>query len=235
MSAKLKPKRSPMIVYGKHVVMTLWHHPKRIETAWIQKGVTLPSDANPPFPVVWLDKTDMEAKFGPDTQGMAAQIHPLKRYTLDWLMQQDPTRIVVLDGIMDPHNLGAIIRSAKAFQADALVMRKKRTAPITPVVYKASAGLIEHLPIVEVANIHQTLLTLKKHNIWTYGLAGEAAQSIRDLAPDERLAWVLGSEGEGLSPLVKKTVDQLVKIPMHSDVESLNVSVAAAIALYHTS
>ncbi len=136
---------------------------------------------------------------------------------------------------MDPHNLGAIIRSAKAFHADALVMRKKRSAPISAVVYKASAGLIEHLPIVEVANIHQTLLTFKQHNIWTYGLAGEATQTIRDLTPDAQMAWVLGNEGEGLSPLVKKTCDQLVKIPMHKDVESLNVSVAAAIALFQTS
>lgn len=222
-----------MIVYGKNVVQTLWTMPHRIQTLWIQTGLEVPSDIK--VPVQWMTKSALAEQFGEETQGYVAEIHPLPLHSLDWLLAQTPKRIVVLDGIMDPHNFGAIIRSAKAFHADALVMRKKRTAPITAAVYKASAGLIEQLPIVEVANIHQTLLTFKQHNIWTYGLAGEATQSIRDLTPDAQMAWVLGNEGEGLSPLVKKTCDQLVKIPMHPEVESLNVSVAAAIALFQTS
>lgn len=222
-----------MIVYGKNVVQTLSALPHRLKKLWVQTGLDVPEGVK--CPVDRLEKFALVEQFGDATQGYVAEIHPLPMHSLDWLMGKNPKRIVVLDGIMDPHNLGAIIRSAKAFHADALVMRKKRSAPISAVVYKASAGLIEHLPIVEVANIHQTLLTFKQHNIWTYGLAGEATQTIRDLTPDAQMAWVLGNEGEGLSPLVKKTCDQLVKIPMHKDVESLNVSVAAAIALFQTS
>lgn len=223
-----------MIVYGKNVVMALLDHPHRIQTVFIQRGMEPVDIRRYPVQVEILDKSAMNEQFGPDTQGFAAEIVPLKKHSLSWLLAQSPKRIIVLDGIMDPHNLGAIIRSAKAFHADALIMRKKRSAPITAAVYKASAGLIEQLPIVEVANIHQTLTTLKEHHIWTYGLAGEASVSIHDLTPDAQMAWVLGSEGDGLSPLVKKTCDQLVKIPMHPDVESLNVSVAAAIALFYT-
>ena len=224
-----------MIVYGKNVVETLLTHPHRLNHLIIQDDITSDRLNTCTVPITRLNKRDLVDQYGEQTQGYVADISPLPLGTLDELLARNPSRIVILDGIMDPHNFGAIIRSAKAFRADAVIIRKKRTAPITATVYKASAGLIETLPIIQVANIHQTLLTLQKSNIWIYGLAGEATLSLSDVTPDAKMAWVLGSEGDGLSALVKKTCDQLVRIPMHDEVESLNVSVAAAVALFQTS
>lgn len=225
-----------MIVYGKNAVLTLLNHPERIRRLVIQKGLEAPYlSAIKNLPLERVDKATLIQTYGEETQGFVAEVEPIKMHALEDVLSQSPKRLVVLDGIMDPHNLGAIIRSAKAFNADAVIMRKKRSAPVTAAVYKASAGLIESIPLVEVANIHQTLRVLKDKNIWIYGLAAEGDLSLKSVQPDSALALVLGNEGDGLSSLVKKTCDFLVTIPMNTEVESLNVSVAAAIALFHLS
>ena len=140
--------------------------------------------------------------------------------------------VVVLDGIEDPHNLGAILRTSDAAGADGVVIPERRAAGVTPAVAKVSAGASEHLPIARVTNIARTLEELKENNVWTVGLDERASQSYESLDYKMDCALVLGAEGKGLHDLVRKRCDFLVSIPMLGKVPSLNVSVAAAVVLY---
>ena len=140
--------------------------------------------------------------------------------------------IVVLDGIEDPHNLGAILRTADAAGADGVVIPERRAVGITGTVVKSSAGASEHLPVAKVTNIARTLEDLKAQNIWTVGLDERGPQSYESLDYNMDCAVVLGAEGKGLHDLVARKCDFLVSIPMLGKVPSLNVSVAAGIVLY---
>jgi 23S rRNA (guanosine2251-2'-O)-methyltransferase len=140
--------------------------------------------------------------------------------------------ILVLDGVEDPHNLGAIIRSAEGCGADGVIVPERRAAGITPTVAKAAAGAVEHVPIARVTNVARCLDELKAQNIWIFGLDERASQPYD--APDYKLdlALVLGGEGTGLHELVRKKCDFLVSIPMLGRISSLNVSVAAGVMMY---
>jgi 23S rRNA (guanosine2251-2'-O)-methyltransferase len=140
--------------------------------------------------------------------------------------------LVVLDGVEDPHNLGAIIRTAHAAGADAVVIPERRAVGLTETVGKAAAGALEHLPVVRATNINQTLRSLKDEGYFVYGLdeRGETEYDKVDWA--EKSAIVMGAEGSGLHDLVKKNCDVLVKIPMAGAIASLNVSVATGIVLF---
>jgi 23S rRNA (guanosine2251-2'-O)-methyltransferase len=140
--------------------------------------------------------------------------------------------LVLLDGVEDPHNLGAIIRTAHAAGASAILIPDRRAAGLTDVVGKAAAGALEHLPVVRVGNVTQTLEMLKKRGFWIYGLDERGTQlySATDYATPT--VFVLGGEGQGLHQLVKKHCDVLVRIPMTGAISSLNVSVAAGIVLF---
>jgi len=140
--------------------------------------------------------------------------------------------LVVLDGIEDPHNLGAAIRTADAAGADAVIIPERRAASVTAIVAKASAGASEHLPIAKVTNIARTLEELKAKNIWTVGLDERGPQSYDSLDYNMDCAIVLGAEGKGIHQLVARKCDFLVSIPMLGKVSSLNVSVAAGVMLY---
>ena len=140
--------------------------------------------------------------------------------------------IVVLDGVEDPHNLGAILRTADAAGANGIVIPERRAAAVTGTVTKASAGASEHLPIAKVTNISRTIEELKENNIWTVGLDERGTQTYDALDYNMDCALVLGGEGKGLHDLVKRKCDFLVSIPMLGKVPSLNVSVAAAVVLY---
>src|SRR6202049_3025094 len=140
--------------------------------------------------------------------------------------------VVVLDGVEDPHNLGAILRTADAAGADGIVIPERRAASVTGTVTKASAGASEHLPIAKVTNIARTVEELKERNVWTVGLDERGSQTYDALDYNMDCALVLGAEGKGLHDLVKRKCDFLVSIPMLGKVSSLNVSVAAAVVLY---
>ena len=140
--------------------------------------------------------------------------------------------VVVLDGVEDPHNLGAILRTADAAGADGVVIPERRAAGVTPTVTKASAGASEHLPIAKVTNIGRTLEELKSKNLWIVGLDERAPQNYDSLDYKMDCAIVLGAEGKGVHELVRKKCDFLISIPMLGKVPSLNVSVAAGIMLY---
>jgi len=144
----------------------------------------------------------------------------------------EPPLYVVLDGIEDPHNLGAILRTAEASGVHGVIVRARRAAGLTPAAVKASAGAVEYVPVARVANIAQTIETLKKNNVWVVGIdmAGETEYSKVDFKP--ATAIVIGSEGKGLSDLVRKRCDILAYIPMKGKISSLNASVAAAVVMY---
>jgi 23S rRNA (guanosine2251-2'-O)-methyltransferase len=140
--------------------------------------------------------------------------------------------MVLLDGVEDPHNLGAIIRTAHAAGADAVVIPERRAAGLTETVAKSSAGAIEHLPVVRVTNINRTLEELKSQGYWIYGIDERGEESYASVAWQTPTAIVLGAEGRGLHELVRKHCDVLVRIPMSGQIASLNVSVAAGIILF---
>ena len=140
--------------------------------------------------------------------------------------------VVVLDGVEDPHNLGAIIRTADGAGADGVLIPERRAAGVTATVAKASAGAVEHMPIAKITNVARTLEELKNRNVWTVGLDERAPQAYDALDYNMDCALVLGAEGKGLHELVRKKCDFLVSIPMLGQVASLNVSVASAVVLY---
>ncbi len=140
---------------------------------------------------------------------------------------------LVLDGLTDPHNLGAVLRSAEAAGCHGVIAGKDRACPITPVVERAAAGALAHLPLCQVTNLARTLEQLKAEGCWIYGLAGEADSSpLFTVDLSGHLALVVGSEGSGLRPNIRKHCDLLLKIPMGGRLSSLNASVAAGVALF---
>jgi 23S rRNA (guanosine2251-2'-O)-methyltransferase len=140
--------------------------------------------------------------------------------------------VVVLDGVEDPHNLGAIIRTAHAAGASAIVIPERRAAGVTDVVAKAAAGALEHLPVVRVTNINRALEDMKKRGYWIYGLDERGAEDYDRVTYSSPTALVLGGEGKGLHEQVKKHCDVLVRIPLEGKISSLNVSVAAGVVLF---
>lgn len=144
----------------------------------------------------------------------------------------DASLVIILDGVEDPHNLGAIIRTAHAAGANAVVVPDRRSAPLTETVARAAAGALEYLPIARVTNITQALERLKQKGFWIYGLDGRGPQLYDQVDYTSPTAIVLGGEGKGLHQVVQKHCDVLVRIPMAGAVSSLNVSVAAGIVLF---
>jgi 23S rRNA (guanosine2251-2'-O)-methyltransferase len=140
--------------------------------------------------------------------------------------------LVVLDGIEDPHNLGAIVRTAHAAGADAVIIPERRAAGLTETVAKAAAGALEHIPIARVTNINRTLEKLKEEGYWIYGMDERGTVTYSEVDWAVPTAIVLGAEGHGLHEVVRKHCDQLVRIPMAGKIASLNVSVAAGIVLF---
>ncbi len=140
--------------------------------------------------------------------------------------------LLVLDGVQDPHNLGACLRSAAAAGATAVIIPKDKAVQINATVRKTSAGAADTLPIFSVTNLSRSLRELQKLGVWIYGLAGEADASLYAIDLKGNVALVLGSEGDGLRRLTRDNCDQLVKIPMPGNFESLNVSVATGVALF---
>lgn len=140
--------------------------------------------------------------------------------------------LVVLDGVEDPHNLGAVIRTAHAAGADAVVIPERRAAGLTETVAKVAAGALEHLPVVRVTNVARTLEDLKKQGFWIYGLDERGEQEYDQVDYAERSVLVFGAEGRGLHQLVRRNCDATVRIPMAGKISSLNVSVAAGVVLF---
>lgn len=167
------------------------------------------------------------------SQGVLADADPLETVEIEDLIEGDNPFLVMVDGVTDPHNLGAIFRSADASGADGIILPKHRSARITPTVAKSSVGAIEHVPVANVAGVPAAIQILQKHNVWVIGLDEAADRSIFEFdIADQPLCLVLGAEGPGLSRLTRERCDALVSIPMQGAVASLNVSTAATVAMF---
>jgi 23S rRNA (guanosine2251-2'-O)-methyltransferase len=170
-------------------------------------------------------------------QGVVARYNapaPLAESALAGLVEQAGREalFLILDGVTDPHNFGACLRSAEAAAVTAVIVPKDRAVGVTPTVRRASAGAADRVPIVAVTNLARALKTLKDAGVWLVGLAGDTPQSLYAVDLDGPIAVVLGSEGEGMRRLTREACDFLAHIPMRGDVESLNVSVATGVALF---
>jgi 23S rRNA (guanosine2251-2'-O)-methyltransferase len=169
-------------------------------------------------------------------QGVVARIEVRKAMDdLDQILEQaEKPLLLVLDGVTDPHNLGACLRVANAAGADAVVAPKDRSAGITPAVSKVASGAAEATPYVMVTNLARTLAELKERNIWIVGADERAEKTLHEADLPDAIAWVLGAEGEGMRRLTRESCDLLVRIPMQGEVESLNVSVSAGVCLFES-
>jgi 23S rRNA (guanosine2251-2'-O)-methyltransferase len=180
---------------------------------------------------------EAEARSGAH-QGVLAVVAPIEPIDLTELLAiplsgREPPFFLALDGVEDPHNLGALARSAEAAGCHGLILPRHRSAPLSAVAVKASAGALEHLPVAEVPNLARAVEQLRDSGIWCIGLDGTAEASLFALElADEPVCIVVGSEGTGLHRLVRDSCDALVHIPMSGHIESLNASVAGALALF---
>jgi 23S rRNA (guanosine2251-2'-O)-methyltransferase len=159
---------------------------------------------------------------------------PIEESELPALLEaaQGKALVLVLDGVQDPHNLGACLRSAAAAAVTCVIIPKDKAAPVNATVRKTSAGAADRIPVLSVTNLARTLRALKEAGVWVYGLEGEAGASIHATDLRGNVALVLGGEGEGMRRLTREHCDALLRIPMPGEMESLNVSVAAGIALF---
>ena len=152
----------------------------------------------------------------------------------DILEQVEKPLLLVLDGVTDPHNLGACLRVANAAGANAVIAPKDRAAGITPAVSKVASGAAEATPYLMVTNLARTLADIKERNIWVVGADERAEKTLYETDLPDSIAWVLGAEGEGMRRLTRESCDLLVRIPMRGEVESLNVSVSAGVCLFES-
>lgn len=191
-------------------------------------------EAGIPVEIVGEEKLVSLCK-APNHQGIVAAIRGLETCTLSALLEGCQKKkyplILMLDGIEDPHNLGAMLRSCDAFGVDGIIMKKRGEVPLTPTVAKVSTGAIHYVKVAAVSNLSSAMETLKKNGFWIVAADGGASQSYADVDYRCPICLIVGSEGFGISRLVLKNSDFIVKIPMVGHVNSLNVSVAAGILL----
>jgi len=227
-----------MIVYGKNVIKEAVFSSRPIFNVYIDqkfsdyKFLTFLDDKGIRYEKVSKEKLSSLAGSSAH-QGIVANVKDYETYELkDILDQNQRQRFIILDGIEDPHNLGAIMRTAEATNLTGIIMSKKGQVPLNQTVAKVSSGAIEHVKVILVSNINQTIEILKEHYVLVVGTDGNTSQTYDDIPKDQSIAIVMGNEGTGMRPLVKKHCDLLVKIPMYGKINSLNVSVAAALMMY---
>ncbi len=185
--------------------------------------------------VRWVGRERIEAMARTDApQGVVAEATPVRDWDLEELLSAaGPPFLVVLDGITDPHNLGAVMRSALCAGATGLVVGRHRSAPLSPAAVKAAAGAVEHLPVASVPGIPASLTLLRRAGIWTVGLEADGPTPLWDLeVATDPVALVLGAEGRGLSPLTRSRCEVVAAVPLAGPLGSLNVSAAATLACF---
>jgi 23S rRNA (guanosine2251-2'-O)-methyltransferase len=225
----------PLVVTGQNAVLGLLRSSAAVDRVLVLAGqkmsaIVAAAQARR-VGVQTVDRTALDrAARSTGHQGVVA-VAPAFRYASIEDLEDAPS-VLVLDGVQDPRNLGALLRSARAAGVGGVVLPQDRSAAVTPVVATASAGTLFDLRIARVPNLVRALESLKTAGFWSIGLVPTASTSLWDLDPPPRPALVVGGEGDGLRPLVRRTCDFEVTIPMAPGVESLNVSVAAAVALF---
>jgi len=231
-----RPSGGAYWLYGTHAVEAAQANPARRLRRLLLTAEAAKS--RPHWPGEIVERTELDRHLPPGAvhQGMAALAEPLPELTLEELARRGAARdsavIVVLDQVTDPHNVGAILRSAAAFGALAVVAPDRHAPDETGALAKAASGALERIALVRVTNLVRALEALKSAGFWVAGLAGEARDTLAQAKLSGRVALVLGAEGDGLRRLTREHCDLLVRLPMTGDMESLNVSNAAAVALY---
>jgi 23S rRNA (guanosine2251-2'-O)-methyltransferase len=220
-------------LYGRHPAEAAIANPhRRIKGLWLTKPDSLTGlPAGIAVHQVSPDELGALLPEGAVHQGIALEVFPLEACTLDDLVRKGRP-IIILDQVTDPHNVGAILRSAAAFDAGGIIVTKHHSPDETGVLAKSASGALEIVPIVAVPNLSNILEYLKKNGYWCAGLDGGATQTLAEAKLTAKTALVMGAEGAGLRRLTAENCDLLVKLPMPGKMESLNVSNAAAIALY---
>ena len=220
-----------MIVYGRNPVREALRGRRKVERVWASPGAGR-AEWLRGIAVEQVDDAELERLCGsPDHQGICAEAGPYPYADPASLLVAEDALVLCLDQVQDPRNLGAICRVAESAGAAGVVIPERRSAEVTPVVCKASAGAVEHLPIARVRNAADWLAEAKAAGAWVYGASADGVPYER---PDYtgKVVLVLGSEGRGLRPRVVQACDELVALPMRGRVESLNVSAAAAALVY---
>jgi 23S rRNA (guanosine2251-2'-O)-methyltransferase len=222
------------LVYGRNAARELYRGPRQVLEAW----VTERAEAQIP----WLDagpraqvkpeRVLSEAAGTRDHQGIVAWCEPFRYADAYELVKTGSPLLVCLDQVTDPHNLGAVIRSAEGAGATGVVVPAHGSVRVTPVVCRSSAGAVEHLPVAVVPNLARYLADIKGQSLWAYAADSEGSVPMWDADLTGGIALVLGAEGKGVRPLVRRTCDGVIAIPLAGKVGSLNVSVAAALLLY---
>jgi 23S rRNA (guanosine2251-2'-O)-methyltransferase len=232
------------IIYGVNPVMEALRGSRRAFELFVTDGADrrleklLSLAAERGVPVRRRDRMSLTRLAGTEHhQGVLLRVEPFPYADLfdlldRWKASGEPGLILVLDGVQDPHNLGALIRSAACAGVHGVIIPQDRACGVTPTVEKVSAGGAEAVPVARVTNIAQTLAVLKREGFWVYGAAGEAAESLYGQDFTGHTAIVIGGEGEGVRPLVGKQCDLLISIPLSGRIGSLNASVAGGIMLF---
>ncbi|MCP9223660.1 23S rRNA (guanosine(2251)-2'-O)-methyltransferase RlmB [Erythrobacter sp. LQ02-29] len=225
-------------LWGRHAVEAALKNPDRVHRKlWAtREGIeSLDGELQPDFPVEHADVQDLARLVARDAphQGLVLECEPLPDLHLSDALEEREGPVVVLDQVTDPHNVGAILRSAAAFDAAALVTQDRHAPPESGVVGKSASGALELVPWVRVVNLARALDELADAGYWRVGLAGEAEMTLAEALPaGNRVALVLGAEGEGMRHNIGEHCDALARLPIAEAMESLNVSNAAAVALY---
>ena len=224
--------------WGRHAVVGALANPERVvHKLWGTREAIGKLDLPPVLPIVFADVADLGRMVPVDAphQGLVIEVDPLPDVWMGELLDQgaDGNRpLVVLDQVTDPHNVGAILRSAAAFDALGIVTQDRHAPPESGALARAASGALELVPWVRVVNLSRALEEMAEASYWRVGLAGETPTTLADTLGPRKVALVLGAEGEGLRQNVAAHCDALARLPISARVESLNVSNAAAIALY---
>ena len=224
-------------LWGKHAVAAALDNPRRkVVRAWATRDAAAFMKFPEGVPVTFAEAPDLGRLVPSDAphQGVVIEVEPLDEAWLDDVLTDAPEKAVllVLDQVTDPHNVGAILRSAAAFGAIAIVTQDRHSPPESGALAKAASGALERMPWVRVVNLARALEEIGEAGFWRIGLAGDATVELRDALGPARVALVLGAEGAGLRPNTREHCDSLARLPIGDAVESLNVSNAAAVALY---
>ena len=233
-----KPKGNFPRFYGRHAVIAALANPNRVvRKIWGTRDALNALDLPPVLPIVYADVADLGRMVPSDAphQGIVAEVEPLDDVWLGEALeagQDDKRPVLVLDQVTDPHNVGAILRSAAAFDALCIVTQDRHAPPESGVLARSASGALEIVPWVRVVNLARALDEIAEAGYWRIGLDGEADTILGEAIGESRVALVLGAEGEGLRHNSMAHCDILAKLPISPRMESLNVSNAAAIALY---
>lgn len=228
-------------MYGKNAVMQILKSTKKIEKAVMAEGVKFPEAEaliqKRRIPVERVSRKQLDQLCSDSHhQGIAVRCEDFKTLSIEEILARIPQgklgTLVLLDELEDPHNLGAVLRTCDAVGADGVILRKNRSVSLNATVAKVSTGAIDTIPVAMVANLTQTLKQLKEKGYWVYGADMDHAQDYRQPAFDTPVVLVVGSEGKGISRLVKEECDVMLKLPMEGTISSLNASVACAVMLY---